>query len=230
MGSLYTGMFIPFLYSFSRFFFLSGRGAGEQELTESQIIFPTVTKVGIASARSRTGATFVVARYDVCQLLGKYPCNERKGNIFQGRRWPDDGSGKGGGGQGGQGYQGHQGFQGYGGYGGYVNNGGYQGFQGYGGYGGGGGYGGFRGYQGHHEDHGQHSHRDTNAKVGMMNKVLKNIGIDRHAQASGSEVKGILNMDPEGAKGQVVEVKQFMLLAKDGAVKLKELVDVVRKK
>lgn len=70
-----------------------------------------------------------------------------------------------------------------------------------------------------------------------MDKVLANIGIDRHAQASGSGsshgsggVRGILNMDSKEAKVKVVEIKKFALLAKDGAVKVKGFVGVVRGK
>jgi hypothetical protein len=49
----------------------------------------------MASAQSRAGFTFVVARYDEIQMEGERPYDARKGNIIKGRKWKETRGGNG---------------------------------------------------------------------------------------------------------------------------------------
>ncbi|KUJ18493.1 PR-1-like protein [Mollisia scopiformis] len=53
----------------------------------TEIICPNVTRVGLGLTRTRSGETYVVARYNACQTHGSTPYDSRKGNIFKNRRW-----------------------------------------------------------------------------------------------------------------------------------------------
>ena len=43
----------------------------------------------MASAQSRSGFTYVVARYDEIQMEGERPYDARKGNIIKGQKWKE---------------------------------------------------------------------------------------------------------------------------------------------
>ncbi|KAF8860832.1 PR-1-like protein [Acephala macrosclerotiorum] len=53
----------------------------------TEIIWPKVTKAGIGMAKSSSGAAYVVARYDKCQITGALPYDKRKGDLFKNRQW-----------------------------------------------------------------------------------------------------------------------------------------------
>ncbi|KAE8441836.1 hypothetical protein EG329_004289 [Mollisiaceae sp. DMI_Dod_QoI] len=80
-----TRMWIEEKYNYKGEKMGSGRDSMWGHYTE--IIWPECTRVGIASARSRSGATYIVARYDKCQLDGRLPYDGTQGNIFKNRKW-----------------------------------------------------------------------------------------------------------------------------------------------
>lgn len=53
------------------------------------MIWPEVTKVGIASARSETGRVYVVARYEHCQIRDEFPYDASMAYTLYDRHWSE---------------------------------------------------------------------------------------------------------------------------------------------